>query len=141
MKTASTTVTVVIPVYNVAPYVERCLLSVMQQTFPAAECIIVDDCSTDDSIAICNRLIRDYNGTTRFSILQHERNRGLSAVRNTGTKAATGEYIYYLDSDDEITSDCLKRLIEPLRSNNSLDMVMGEYQTNLSAISKLGGQL
>ena len=82
------TISVVMPVYNVAPYVERCLLSVMQQTRPAEECLIIDDASTDNSIALCERLIANYDGPTRFTILHHDHNRGLSAARNTGTDAA-----------------------------------------------------
>ena len=98
-------VSVIIPVYQVSDYVERCLLSVMNQTYQNIECIIVDDCSTDDSVAKCDRLISTYKGPIKFQILHHERNRGLSAARNTGTDAATGEYIFYLDSDDEITDE------------------------------------
>ena len=108
------TISVVIPVYNVALYVERCIKSVMQQTIEADECIIVDDCSEDDSIVRCQRMIEAYRGKTRFTILHHKRNRGLSAARNTGTEHATGEYIYYLDSDDEISADCLEKLMAPV---------------------------
>lgn len=95
---------IVIPVFNVAPYIADCLRSVMRQTYTGSmECLIVDDCGTDDSIAIAKQMIADYKGPIRFQILHHEWNRGLSAARNTGTEAATGEYLYYLDSDDEIT--------------------------------------
>ena len=119
------TITIVMPVYNVAAYVERCLLSVMRQTRPADECIIVDDASPDESIAKCERLIAEYNGPTRFIILHHKEKKGLSAARNTGTDAATCEYIYYVDSDDELTTDCLEKLTEPLLRDQSIEMVMG----------------
>ena len=120
--------------YNVAPYVERCLLSVMQQTRPAEECLIIDDASTDNSIALCERLIANYDGPTRFTILHHDHNRGLSAARNTGTDAATGTYIYYVDSDDEMTTDCLEKLAAPVEHDDSIEMVMGNYSIDISAM-------
>lgn len=121
------TITVVIPVYNVEPYIERCIRSVLGQTLPADECIIVDDASPDDSIEICERLIGEYDGPTVFKIMHHQVNRGLSAARNTGTAAATGEYLYYLDSDDEITPDCLEKLVAVARANPDAEMISGNY--------------
>ena len=129
------------PVYNVAPYVERCLLSVMQQTRPAEECLIINDASTDSSVALCERLIANYDGPTRFTILHHDHNRGLSAARNTGTDAATGTYIYYLDSDDEMTTDCLEQLAAPVEHDDSIEMVMGNLFWDTSAINGWKHQL
>ena len=86
---------IIIPVYNVEPYIEDCLRSVMRQTYQGAmECLIVDDCGTDDSMAIAERTIATYEGPIVFQVLHHERNRGLSAARNTGTLAAKGDYLY-----------------------------------------------
>ena len=130
-------VSVVIPVYNVAPYVERCIWSVIKQTYPAKECIIVDDASTDDSITRCKRLIDGYKGATHFVYLHHELNRGLAAARNTGTDAATGNYIFYLDSDDELTPDCLEKLSNQIRCDDSIEMVMGESKIDFSAMTGL----
>ena len=129
------------PVYNVAPYVERCLLSVMQQTRPAEECLIIDDASTDNSVALCERLIANYDGPTRFTILHHDHNRGLSAARNTGTDAATGTYIYYVDSDDEMTTDCLEKLAAPVEQDGSIEMVMGNLFWDTSAMNGWKHQL
>lgn len=128
MENKGITISVVIPVYNVSEYVVRCVKSVMGQTFQDFECILVDDVSTDDSIAKCERLIADYHGTIRFRILHHERNRGLSAARNTGTETATGEYILYIDSDDAITDDCIEKLMAPILLDDSIEMVMGNYE-------------
>ena len=118
------------------------MLSVMRQTLPVKECIIVDDCSTDDSVSRCQRLINGYKGETRFVVLSHEHNRGLSAARNTGTDAATGEWVYFLDSDDEITPDCVERLMTALNSSLSCDdsteMIMDEYRTELPAMAVKG---
>lgn len=123
----SITISIIIPIYNVSAYVERCIQSVMAQTRPCTECIIVDDASPDDSMAKCERLIASYQGPTRFIILHHEKNRGLSAARNTGFATATGDYIFYLDSDDALTPDCLEELSAPILRDNSIEMVMGNY--------------
>lgn len=128
-------ITVVIPVYNVAPYVEHCVLSVMRQSYPAKECIIVDDASTDDSVDRCQQLIDEYSGPTIFSILHHENNRGLSAVRNSGMDACTTTYIYYLDGDDEMTPDCLEKLIKPIINDDNIEMVMGNVKYDYSMMS------
>ena len=125
------TVSIIIPVYNVAPYIEACLESVMRQTYGGQmECIIVDDCGTDDSIAIAERMIAVYQGHIQFRMLHHERNRGLSAARNTGTKAATGDYIYYLDSDDEIAEDCIEKLMAVALKDPEVEMVQGNGRTD-----------
>ena len=122
-------ISIIIPVYNVAEYIAECIQSVMRQTYKGAiECILVDDCSPDDSIAIAERLIKEYSGSISFRILHHDRNRGLSAARNTGLDASTGDYVYFLDSDDYITDDCIALLSAPLQESDH-DMIIGNYQT------------
>lgn len=121
-------VSIVVPVYNVSLYVERCVRSVMAQTYPVLECILVDDASPDDSIAKCEKLIAAYDGAIGFVVLHHDYNRGLSAARNTGTAAARGDYIFYLDSDDEITPDCIEKLARPVERDPSLEMVQGSHR-------------
>ena len=117
---------IIIPVYHVAPYIEDCLRSVMRQTYTGSmECLIVDDCGTDDSMAIAERLIASYEGPIVFQIFHHERNRGLSAARNTGTLAAKGDYLYYLDSDDVITEDCIALLMGKAEEYPEAELVQG----------------
>ncbi len=71
-------VSIIVPVYNVAPYVEDSIRSVMRQTYDGKmECIVVDDCGTDDSMSIEEKVIEDYNGPITFKILRHTHNRGL----------------------------------------------------------------
>lgn len=121
-------ISIIIPVYNVEGYITECLQSVMRQTYKGEiECILVDDCGKDKSISVAEQLISDYKGQIEFCILHHEHNRGLSAARNTGTDAATGNYIYYLDSDDYISDDCLEVLAEPLKKRE-YDMVLGDLE-------------
>lgn len=121
-------ISIIIPIYNVEEYITECLQSVMRQTYKGEiECILVDDCGKDNSIAIAEQLIADYKGSIAFRVLHHEHNRGLSAARNTGTDAAIGDYIYYLDSDDYISDDCIEVLTEPLKERE-YDMVVGRMK-------------
>jgi len=122
-------ISIIIPVYNVAEYIAECIQSVMRQTYEGAiECIVVDDCSPDNSMTIIEQIINEYNGSISFSVLHHDRNRGLSAARNTGMKEAKGDYIYFLDSDDYISYDCIEKLVSPLQKRD-YDMVIGDYET------------
>lgn len=119
-------VSIIVPVYNVAPYVEACLQSVMRQSYTGKmECVVIDDVCTDDSMAIVERVIRGYDGPIEFRILHHEQNRGLSAARNTGTLQATGEYLYYIDSDDVISEECIEKLMQKASEDPSIEMVQG----------------
>lgn len=127
-KEKAITVSIVIPVYAVSAYIERCVNSVINQTYSPIECLLVDDATPDDSISKCERLIADYKGSTRFVILHHDRNRGLSASRNTGLDAATGEYVFYLDSDDELKPDCIEKMVRPIKDNPTIEMVLGNHE-------------
>lgn len=123
---SSPTVSIIVPVYNVAGYVGRCFDSIAAQTYPHLECIFVDDCGTDNSMEIVRERMAAYRGNISFKIVRHEKNRGLSAARNTGVDAATGEYVYFLDSDDLITPDCIALLVAPLQEQYA-DFVLGNY--------------
>ena len=121
------TISLIIPVYKVAAYVERCMKSVISQTYPYFECILIDDASPDDSMAKCEKMIAEYEGPIQFRILRHEQNRGLSAARNTGIDAAKGDYILFIDSDDMITDDCVEKLMEPVLADRTVEMVYAAY--------------
>ena len=99
-------VSVVIPVYNVEKYLAECLDSVIGQTLREIEIICVNDGSTDSSAAIAEEYVRR---DSRVKLISQP-NGGLSAARNTGMKAAKGEYIYFLDSDDYLTANALEEL-------------------------------
>lgn len=116
-------ISIIIPVYNVAPYVERCLQSVINQTYKDLEVLIIDDCGTDNSMEIVERLLLSF--PFPFRMLRHEHNRGLSAARNTGIAAATGEYLYFMDSDDELTSNCIEALVKEVRKHPEVELVQG----------------
>ena len=120
-------VSLIIPVYNVSSYVERCLQSVFNQTYLPTECIIVNDGTQDDSIEKCKNLIDEYKGSISFTVIDHIINRGLSAARNTGTEAASGDYVFYLDSDDEISPDCLEKMVKVAVMYPEAEMIVGNY--------------
>lgn len=102
-------VSVVIPVYNVKPYLERCVNSVLRQTYKDLEIILVDDGSTDGSGEMCDQIAtRD----PRILVI-HQKNQGLSGARNTGIHHSTGEYLLFLDSDDKwLIDDGIETLIQ-----------------------------
>ena len=118
-------VSVIIPVFGVSVYIERCVQSVMNQTYKNIECVIIDDSTKDDSIIRCEQLIETYTGPVKFRVLHHQHNRGLSAARNTGINAAIGDYLYFLDGDDEITSDCIEKMVRPVYRDSTIEMVRG----------------
>lgn len=132
------TVSIIIPVYNVAPYIQRCIKSVCAQTYKKFECILVDDCGTDESINIAKCYIEKYQGDICFKIIQHTKNQGLSAARNTGINAATGEYLYFLDSDDAIPNDCIETLMSLANKYPDADFVQGNILAENGDISKYG---
>lgn len=102
-------VSIIVPVYNVENYVEECFNSIIAQTFTGPmECIFVDDCGKDHSVALVEELMAAYHGPIELRMVHHERNKGLSAARNTGLREAKGEYLYFLDSDDYITPECIQ---------------------------------
>lgn len=104
-------VSVVVPVYNVEHYLHACLDSIRRQTYPNLEIIVVEDCSTDGSLQTLEPHLADI----RLLLIQHQRNGGLSAARNTGIEAANGEYIMFVDSDDIVDH----RLVEACVSSAS----------------------
>lgn len=130
-------VSIIIPIYNVAPYVEKCLRSVIAQTYRKLEVIIVDDCGTDNSMEIVERVIAE-NKTSEigFKILHHEKNRGLSAARNTGIRTATGDYLFFLDSDDLIAPICIDFLVKFTVKYPGVDIVQGGYYSNPPEVVK-----
>lgn len=106
---------VIIPVYNVEQYLERCVLSVVYQTYTNIEILLVDDGSTDASGKICDSLGKKYKNV----VVLHKENGGLSDARNAGLKAATGDYITFLDSDDYIHPRMYEILLSQLIDSNA----------------------
>ncbi len=121
-------ISIIIPVFNAELYIERCLNSIVSQTYSGnIECVIIDDCSTDSSAETAAEIIGRYSGTVKFHIIRHSSNRGLSDARNTGIEASTGDYILFLDSDDELSIHALSLMADEVRKHPGVDIVAGEY--------------
>ncbi|MBT1179926.1 glycosyltransferase family 2 protein [Bifidobacterium vespertilionis] len=108
-------VSVIVPVYNVKPYLQHCVDTLLAQTYPAIEIILVDDGSTDGSGELCEDLGKF---DSRIRVL-HKQNAGLGMARNTGLDAAKGEYVMFVDSDDFVSPHMVKRLYEQMVRNDA----------------------
>lgn len=116
-------ISIVVPVYNVEKYIERCLDSIVNQTYKNLEIILVNDGSTDDSLSVCERYAKTDD---RIKIITQD-NAGLSAARNTGMNHATSELITFIDSDDTIDLDCISYMYNCIVYNNA-DMAVCQAQ-------------
>ncbi|MDC0270544.1 glycosyltransferase, partial [bacterium] len=100
-------ISVIIPVYNAAPYIERCLRSVVKQTYRNLEIIVVNDGSTDGT----DEILDQFAGTDDRIVVIHKKNTGVSDTRNKGLDFASGDYIGFVDGDDEVYPDMFEFLL------------------------------
>ena len=129
-------VSVIIPVYKVEKYIERCARSLFEQTLESIEFIFVDDCSPDQSIKILQSVLQEYpHRTPHTKIIRHERNRGSAAARNTGRACAQGKYIIDCDSDDWVVPDMYKQLYLRAQKDNA-DIVICDWNEVYPATTK-----
>ena len=119
------TISVIVPVYNTAPWLPGCIESIRRQTHKNLEILLIDDGSTDGSGEICENFARR---DSRIRCI-HQENRGLSAARNRGLDAARGQYISFVDSDDEIAPEMLEILAKHLKETDS-DMALCNFLRN-----------
>ena len=118
----SKTVTVVIPIYNVEKYLNRCIESVIGQTYENLEIILVDDESPDN----CPQICEDWKNRDNRIKVVHKKNAGLGYARNTGIDCATGEYICFVDSDDYVAADMVEKTYKCAEQYNA-DIVLYGY--------------
>lgn len=118
-------ISIIIPVYNAEKYLDRCIQSIVNQTYKNLEIILINDGSIDKSGDICDKWAEKDN---RIKVI-HQVNSGVSVVRNTGLDSAIGEYITFVDSDDYIELDYCEILYKALERNN-VDIAYGDYSTN-----------
>lgn len=117
-------ISVIIPFFKVAPFVERCTRSLLEQTLADVEYIFVDDASPDESRSIIERVAAEYDRDVR--ILTHPENKGLPAARNTGLSEATGDFIYHSDSDDYLEPTMLEEMYKAA-SEQKADFVYCDF--------------
>lgn len=122
-------VSIILPTYNVAEHIERCLNSCLGQSFGDFEIIIVDDRGTDNSIEIANSFAAK---DSRIRIIKHEKNLGTYHARKTGTYCAKGRFILYLDPDDELADNALNIINETIIKYPDLDLLLfnSQYMPN-----------
>ena len=107
-------ISIIVPVYNVEQYLEKCVDSIINQTYKNLEIILVDDGATDSSSKLCDKLAKIDN---RIKVY-HKENGGLSDARNYGVERATGDYIGFVDSDDYIDAEMYEKLYEAIKKEN-----------------------
>lgn len=116
----NTLVSVLVPIYNVEKYIQRCAESLFEQTYVNIEYIFVDDCGTDNSIDILKKITNKYpQRKNNIKIISHEKNRGLAAARNTAIKNAFGEFVMAVDSDDFLEKETIELLVNKQLENNA----------------------
>ncbi len=119
-------ISIVIPVYNIELWIGRAINSVISQCYNNIELIIVDDCSEDNSMPIIKELLVDVNFPVKY--INHTQNSGLSAARNSGIEAATGDYIFFLDGDDALADNAINSFISSVRIEDQYDYIVGNYK-------------
>ena len=120
-------VSLIIPIFKVRNFIERCVCSLFEQTMKDMEYIFVDDASPDDSIDILMSCLEKYpERREQVQILTHKKNQGLPAARNTGLAVATGEYIFHCDSDDFVEKDMLEVMYKSAKEKDA-DIVYSDF--------------
>lgn len=114
-------ISIIVPVYNTEKYLVRCLESIARQTYKDFECIVVDDGSKDESLSVA----REYESKDNRFRVYYKDNGGVSSARNFGIERAKGDYIYFVDSDDELYDDALRVLVSHI--SEDVDLVFGGY--------------
>lgn len=116
------TLSIVVPVYNIAPiYLEACIQSVLRQTDPRWEIVLCDDCSTNDETIAC---LESYRGIdSRIRVIRNSRNMGIAAATNKAIEFSTGEYIGFLDNDDELAPNAVEEIRKYIFEKSDIDFM------------------
>ena len=122
-------ISIIIPIYGVEKYIEKCLDSIISQECEVIdlECILINDCTPDNSMEVITKKLKDYQGGINFIVKHHEVNRGHCAARNTGLKYASGDYVLFVDSDDILAPKAMLNFHNELDKINAsdVDVIMG----------------
>lgn len=129
-------ISVIIPVYNREKHIKNCLDIVISQTYKNLEIIVVNDGSTDSSVEIINQY------SNKIILLEHQKNRGLSAARNTGIENATGKYIHFMDDDDIINPEFYENMVKASEKTDAdmacCSMVQQKFKYKTQIFKKQG---
>lgn len=123
-------VSILIPIYGVEKYIERCAVSLFEQTYECIEYIFVNDCTKDNSIAVLQEVIERYHlRKKQVKIINHEINKGLAGTRNTAIEAATGDFLFHVDSDDWVEKNMVEACVNKQIETNA-DIVSFDWETH-----------
>lgn len=129
-------VSILVPVYGVEKFIERCAISLFEQTFDDIEYIFVNDCTIDNSIVLLKSVLKRYpNRKENVKIINHSINKGLAGARNTGIENAKGEYILHIDSDDYLELNAIELLYNKAIENKA-DVVICDYILEWNKVGK-----
>lgn len=127
----SISVSIVIPVYNVSDFIADCIDSVIKQTYCGPmECILVNDCTPDNSIEVARQKLVEYNGPIEFRIVNQEKNLGVSEARNRGIREAKNDFLYFLDGDDMIVPECIESMVAKIELHPDCQCVYAGFASN-----------
>ena len=124
---------IIIPIYNVEKYLDKCLNSVLKQIEKEDEVILINDGSTDNSFNICKNIKEIYMKNN--IVLINKKNEGVAIARNIGLKKATGDYIFWIDSDDWLDDNCIKCIKDTIEKTNSDIILFDFYNVNKKNIN------
>lgn len=120
-------VTIGIPVYKSADFVQRSLKSALDQTYSSIEFLIIDDCGADGSMDVVKRMKTEHPRGCEIRIVKHEQNKGVAASRNRIIEEASGDYLYFMDSDDVIAQNTIELMMYQIRQYEA-EIVFGSYE-------------
>lgn len=130
-------VTIAVPVYGVESYVEKCAISLFEQTYPNLEYVFIDDCSPDKSIEIIEKVLDRYpNRQGQVRIIRQKKNKGCPAARNLAVQLATGDFIFHVDADDYLEKDAISSMVSEQMATDA-DLVVGNYMIETDSKTKL----
>lgn len=134
-------ISILVPIYNVESFVERCVRSLFEQSYSNIEYIFVDDASPDNSVEVIKKVLEDYPDRKKSVMFaKHEINKGPSSARNTALDVSSGEYIFFIDSDDYLEKDAIKELYAAAIVSKS-DIVLCDikniYADNIEVVEKI----
>lgn len=133
----SSLVSILVPIYNVENFIEKCSISLFEQTYKDIEYIFVNDCSPDHSIEILEKVAQNYpNRIDSIKVINHDINKGLAGARNTAILSAKGDYVLHVDSDDFIERTTVEKLIKKAQ-DDCADIVVFDYYLEWEKVNKL----
>ena len=129
-------VSILVPIYNVENFIEKCSVSLFEQTYKNIEYVFVNDCSPDHSIEVLEKVAKNYpNRINSIKIINHDVNKGLAGARNTAILNANGDYVLHVDSDDFIEKTTIEKLVKKAQ-DDCADIVVFDYYLEWQKVNK-----